>query len=65
MKNLDIRIAVKESGLTYKAIAKEIGVTPEWLCRLMGAVLSPGNQLRIMTAIDRLKAREEMKNEQR
>lgn len=58
MKNLDIRIAVKESGLTYKAIAKEIGVTPEWLCRLMRADLSPENQIRIMTAIDRLKARE-------
>ena len=58
MKNLDIRIAVKESGLTYKAIAKEIGISPEWLCRLMRADLSPENRIRIMTAIDRLKARE-------
>ena len=58
MKNLDIRIAVKDSGLTYKAIAKEIGISPEWLCRLMKADLSPETQIRIITAIDRLKARE-------
>ena len=60
MENLDIRIAVKESGLTYKAIAREIGISPEWLCRLMKTGLSPENQIRIITAIDRLKAREEM-----
>lgn len=58
MENLNIRIAVKDSGVTYKAIAKEIGITPEWLCRLMRNDLSPENKIRIMTAIDRLKARE-------
>lgn len=58
MENLNIRIAVKDSGVTYKAIAKEIGITPEWLCRLMRTDLSPENKIRIMTAIDRLKARE-------
>ena len=58
MKNLDIRIAVKDSGLTYKAIAKEIGISPEWLCRLMKADLSPENQIRIITEKDRLKAKE-------
>lgn len=58
MENLNIRVAVKDSGVTYKAIAKEIGVTPEWLCRLMRKELSSENQIRIMTAIDRLKAKE-------
>lgn len=58
MKNLDIRITVNESGLTYKQIAKEIGISPEWLCRLMRNDLSPENKIRILTAIDRIKERE-------
>lgn len=59
MKNLDIRIAVKDSGLTYKRIAQKIGISPEWLSRLMARKLSDENRERILAAIEEIK-REEM-----
>lgn len=65
MENLDIRFIVTSSGLTYKAVAQEIGISRYYLSRIMRKPLSPNNRIRILTAIDRLKAREEMKNEQR
>lgn len=58
MENLDIRLMVMESGLTYKAIAEEIGIHRGHLSRLMRTRLSPENRVRIITAIDRIKARE-------
>ena len=58
MENLDIRFMVTGSGLTYKAIAQEIGISRYYLSRIMRKPLSPKNKIRIMTAIDRLKARE-------
>ena len=58
MENIDIRLAVADSGLTYKAIAKEIGIHRCSLSRLMRTQLSPENRIRILTAIDQIKARE-------
>lgn len=58
MENIDIRLLVADSGLTYKAIAEELGIHRGSLSRLMRKQLSPQNRVRIMTAIDRLKARE-------
>ena len=55
MKNLDIRREVSGNGLKYKDIAKELGVTPEWLSRLMRFTLSPENKARILEAIEKLK----------
>ena len=55
MKNVDIRMMVSESKLKYKDVAKEIGISPEWLSRLLRFTLSPENKLRITEAIDRLK----------
>ena len=46
MKNLDIRILVREKGLTYKRIAQKIGISPEWLSRLMARKLSDENRER-------------------
>lgn len=61
MENIDIRILVSDSGLTYKDIAKEIGIHRGSLSRLMSRQLSPENRIRIVTAIDRIKTREAMR----
>lgn len=58
MENIDIRLLVADSGLTYKAIAEELGIHRGSLSRLMRKQLSPQNRVRIITAIDRIKARE-------
>lgn len=58
VENIDIRLLVADSGLTYKAIAEELGIHRGSLSRLMRKQLSPKNRVRILTAIDRLKARE-------
>ena len=58
MKNLDVRKIVSGNGLKYKDIAKELGVTPEWLSRLMRTTLSQKNKDRILEAVERLKGAE-------
>ena len=65
MRNLDIRILVRENGLTYKRIAQKIGISPEWLSRLMARKLSDENRERIISAVEAIKAEEAEKNEQR
>lgn len=54
MNNLDIRMIVSEKGLKYKDIAKEMGISREWLCRLLRGELTPENKIRVMRAIDNL-----------
>lgn len=65
MRNLDIRILVRENGLTYKRIAQKIGISQEWLSRLMARKLSDENRERIIAAVEAIKAEEAEKNEQR
>lgn len=55
MKNLDVRVMVSDSGLKYKAIAKELGISPEWLSKLMKHTLTADNRARIIAAINKLK----------
>lgn len=55
MKNIDVRVLVSESGVTYKAIAAELGITPEWLSRLMRFTLTAENKARITEAVEKLK----------
>lgn len=55
VENLDIRIMVAELGLKYKDIAREMGIHPPWLCRLMKKPLSLKDRVRIIDAIERLK----------
>lgn len=62
MNNIDIRIAVVESGFTYKKIAEEIGISHEWLSRLMSHELSDENKKRILKSIDSLKNKEKNLN---
>lgn len=54
MKNLDIRLAVSDSGLTYRELAAEMGISACHLSRLMGHDLKPANRERILAAIDKL-----------
>lgn len=54
MKNQSIRDLVYHHRLTYKRIAEQIGISPEWLSRLLAKELSEGNRVRIETAIDEL-----------
>ena len=56
MQNLDIRTLVKECGVQYQSIAKELGVTPVWMSRMMSRPLSASNKIRILRAIDKLKS---------
>ena len=54
MKNLDVRKAVSGNGLKYKDVAKEMGITPEWLSRLLRFTLTQENKSRIFEAIQKL-----------
>lgn len=56
MENLNIRMIVGESGVTYRQIANEIGLSPTYLSRIMSKPLSTKNQIRIMTAIRKIKS---------
>ena len=58
MKNIDVRVLVSESGLTYKEIAAELNISPEWLSRLMRYTLSAENKARITAAVEKLKGAE-------
>lgn len=55
MENLDVRLIVADAKLSYKAIAKQIGVTPEWLSRCMRYPLKPEMRQRILDAVDQLR----------
>ena len=54
MENLDVRLIVSDAKLTYKAIAKHIGVTPEHLSRCIRFRLKPDMRARILKAVDEL-----------
>lgn len=54
MENLDIRLLVRDSGLTYRQIAKALGITHWYLSKLMGKPLSVKNRIRILDAIGEL-----------
>ena len=54
VENLDIRLLVRDSGLTYRQIAKALGITHWYLSRLMGKPLSVKNRIRILAAIGEL-----------
>lgn len=56
MENLNIRMMVEKSGVTYRQIANEIGISSTYLSRIMSKPLSAKNQVRIMTAIGKIKS---------
>lgn len=58
LNNLEIRKLVADSGISYKDIAKEIGVTPEWLSRCMRNQLRSEMEQAIRTAINELNGKD-------
>lgn len=54
MQNLDVRLTVAEYKVTYRAIAKKLGITPEYLSHLMGDELTTRNRDRIYQAIEQI-----------
>lgn len=54
-ENIDIRCQVVKDRLHYKDIAKQIGVTPEYLSRCMRHPLKPDMYARVVTAIYELR----------
>ena len=55
MENLEIRLLVSAMKLSYKDIAKMIGITPVYLSKCMRYPLKPEMETRIMAAIDALR----------
>lgn len=55
MENLDIRYIVRQAGLKYVDIAKQMGISKWWLSKLMRYKLSKKNRKRILQAIRELK----------
>lgn len=56
MKNIEVRMMVSDAGVTYKAIAKELGITNTWLSAIMRFELSEFNRERITQAVKNLQA---------
>ena len=52
--NLDVRVAVIESNVTFKQIAAQMGVTPEYISRVLGRPLKAGMRERILAALAEL-----------
>lgn len=55
MRNLDIRVMVSDSGLKYTDIAKQMGISRQYLSLLMRYDLTTENRKRILRAIGELK----------
>lgn len=59
MRNLDIRIIVAESKITYRRIAEKMGISRGWLSHLMRYELTSEDRDRILKAIRELTAETE------
>lgn len=52
LQNIDVRMAVSDSGMTYKEIAEKMGIHRCSLSRLMRTPLNTRDKARIMSAIN-------------
>ena len=52
--NEDLRLEVFKSGLTYREIAQAMGISFEWLSRVMSKKLTPEMRKRITEVVERL-----------
>lgn len=52
--NEDLRLEIFKTGLSYREIAREMKITPEWLSHVMARKLTPEMRRRIDVAIDEL-----------
>lgn len=55
LENIEIRMMVSEARLTYRQIARHIGVTSEYLSKCMRYPLKPTMYLRVVKAINDLR----------
>ena len=55
MENLNIRMIVSESGVTYRQIAHELSISSTYLSRIMSKPLSPKYKISILKAIEKIK----------
>jgi len=54
MKNLDIRLYIKDSGLMFKEVAEQMGITSVHLSRVLKEDLKPEMRNRILKAVNEL-----------
>ena len=54
MQNISTRVFISDTGLRYKDITQHMGITPEYLSRLMRYPLSASNAERIESAVKEL-----------
>ena len=52
--NMDIRRRMYENGIQHQELARQIGISKFWLCKLLGKELSPENKERFNRGIDEL-----------
>lgn len=55
LENLEIRLAVQEAGLTFRLIAAQMDITPEYLSKVLRKPLKPEMKKRIVDAINVLR----------
>ena len=55
LENLEIRLAVQEAGLTFRLIAAQMNLTPEYLSNVLRKPLKPEMKKRIVDAINVLR----------
>ena len=55
LENIEIRLAVNEAGLTFRMIAAQMDITPEYLSKVMRKPLRPAMKERIIQAINVLR----------
>ncbi len=63
LENLEIRLRVVAAKVTYRQIAHQIGVTPEYLSKCMRFPLKPEMKARITAAINELRGSEDVRDQ--
>ncbi len=54
MKNIDVRLFIQSTGLKYKEVAEQMGVTNVYLSRVLKEDLKPEMRNRIIKAVNEL-----------
>ncbi len=54
MKNIDVRLFIQSTGLKYKEVAEQMGVTNVYLSRVLKEDLKPEMRNRILKAVNEL-----------
>jgi DNA-binding LacI/PurR family transcriptional regulator len=54
VKNIDVRLFIQSTGLKYKEVAEQMGVTNVYLSRVLKEDLKPEMRNRIIKAVNEL-----------